>query len=811
MPISIETNGIIESDLSRRVELPSTVDAAEYDPTFEEFDDNGGGGGSISVQANAAELLGLDEIIQSPKKGGFSGESRGVYAAVRLDSSETTGRMASPVVSPRKSTSSFKKKLALGSPRDINAGGRSYDNINSAGQGRGSVRVISDFDAYFGKDNAPSNDDDSSVRDGNDYNARHRNGSSSANLAAPSNNEIQFLGPSQASSSIYHHRIKEISPQPSTISTKPTVMDPGSSFFLRESFQPVTERIDQQQLQHPMMRQAAFSEIFNLEQGGNAADSNAGIIAVNRGADGGHQSQSHAMRSNRPMKKMSLTSSQSPSSPLVVAASPKKKIEQHQLKLLEQEYQGVVVSPPSSPINVIEPNDQARVLQQRAQHQQQKHHSPSRSPQGGNAVSAIPAQRQRNNLSVSRIRKAPGTRSNLINESKPTRSFQRDVLARRQQRKNHVLKNAIAASSSSSSSSAKRGSPTGGGSKKLVKEITSGGKKKFSRSAEHKPQKQQQQPNSYSARHSKKSPRPLNSSPQNPSILMKAQIVHSLESNNGQPQHANGNGNGNGNPFDSLDEALRKHISPHKVSPVSSENIFASSQSARSRNGMSASTSDFEEAERLAQNLVSIQSPEKENKKKQPKYKPYTLAEYRKNKPEKYVELGKLQPDLQTEELIAKRAKAQRMKEFASNINRKNVRKMKVKPLSERVKEQREKIEIERTQQSARAAAMKYSEQVKRPVVPKKKKQGVALVKAKGGGAAHRGYDEFADSMYDDESVGFEGAIGLEGRDKHLGAPRPRYDRVLETNVDQVAMANLEAENESARLQVLRLKEQFGL
>ena len=49
--------------------------------------------------------------------------------------------------------------------------------------------------------------------------------------------------------------------------------------------------------------------------------------------------------------------------------------------------------------------------------------------------------------------------------------------------------------------------------------------------------------------------------------------------------------------------------------------------------------------------------------KKRRGYKPYTLADYKKhNKP---VELGKLPPDLQTPELVAKREKARKVKEVS--------------------------------------------------------------------------------------------------------------------------------------------------
>ncbi|CAM9383398.1 unnamed protein product [Ascophyllum nodosum] len=53
-------------------------------------------------------------------------------------------------------------------------------------------------------------------------------------------------------------------------------------------------------------------------------------------------------------------------------------------------------------------------------------------------------------------------------------------------------------------------------------------------------------------------------------------------------------------------------------------------------------------------------------------FKPCTLKEYRETKPFAYMELGKLQPDLNTEELVAKRANADRVKEFSVNLRQIN-------------------------------------------------------------------------------------------------------------------------------------------
>ncbi|KAH7465970.1 uncharacterized protein KRP23_11947 [Phytophthora ramorum] len=49
-------------------------------------------------------------------------------------------------------------------------------------------------------------------------------------------------------------------------------------------------------------------------------------------------------------------------------------------------------------------------------------------------------------------------------------------------------------------------------------------------------------------------------------------------------------------------------------------------------------------------------------------YEPCKLSQYKKEKPDGYYELGKLQPDLNTDELVGKRAKNERIKAFSQNL-----------------------------------------------------------------------------------------------------------------------------------------------
>lgn len=51
------------------------------------------------------------------------------------------------------------------------------------------------------------------------------------------------------------------------------------------------------------------------------------------------------------------------------------------------------------------------------------------------------------------------------------------------------------------------------------------------------------------------------------------------------------------------------------------------------------------------------------------KFEPYTLKQYKMIKPKEYIEFSKLQPDLNSDELRAKRANRERVKEFAKNLH----------------------------------------------------------------------------------------------------------------------------------------------
>lgn len=65
-------------------------------------------------------------------------------------------------------------------------------------------------------------------------------------------------------------------------------------------------------------------------------------------------------------------------------------------------------------------------------------------------------------------------------------------------------------------------------------------------------------------------------------------------------------------------------------------------------------------------------------------FQPYTLNQYRLVKPEKYYELGKLQPDLNREDLVAKRKNIDRVKEFSRKLRAVNAKELKTQPWKHR-------------------------------------------------------------------------------------------------------------------------------
>eukprot|EP00968_Pinguiococcus_pyrenoidosus_P007600 scaffold510_cov242-Pinguiococcus_pyrenoidosus.AAC.17 len=102
-------------------------------------------------------------------------------------------------------------------------------------------------------------------------------------------------------------------------------------------------------------------------------------------------------------------------------------------------------------------------------------------------------------------------------------------------------------------------------------------------------------------------------------------------------------------------------------------------------------------------------------------FRPYTLNEYRAVRPKEYVEVKPLPPDLENEELIAKRANYYRVKEFSSQLrefNKKVISSGPAVPLGTVPDQQRER------KPSAREKAIEFSRKVRPPKVKRKAELG---------------------------------------------------------------------------------------
>jgi len=157
--------------------------------------------------------------------------------------------------------------------------------------------------------------------------------------------------------------------------------------------------------------------------------------------------------------------------------------------------------------------------------------------------------------------------------------------------------------------------------------------------------------------------------------------------------------------------------------------------------------------------------------------RPYTLQEYKRIKPQGYVELGKLKPgkrfhlqlhifkacrwsvsnlipflifyivlDLNREELVAKRANHERIKEFSKNLQSFNKQVLLQQPKLPPSTEASSLVISKQLQESKRAKAVKFAKLIPKPKV-QRKVQNNSNWKISDGAADKGGYDE--DSEYD--------------------------------------------------------------
>ena len=101
-------------------------------------------------------------------------------------------------------------------------------------------------------------------------------------------------------------------------------------------------------------------------------------------------------------------------------------------------------------------------------------------------------------------------------------------------------------------------------------------------------------------------------------------------------------------------------------------------------------------------------------------FRPYTLKDYRGSRPQEYVELGKLPADLNTDELIAKRANKERIREFSRNLRTINASKIRRQACSTKTAPRtgesiRNEEKMLKQRNSARQKARDFARHIPRP------------------------------------------------------------------------------------------------
>ena len=99
-------------------------------------------------------------------------------------------------------------------------------------------------------------------------------------------------------------------------------------------------------------------------------------------------------------------------------------------------------------------------------------------------------------------------------------------------------------------------------------------------------------------------------------------------------------------------------------------------------------------------------------------YKPYTLQQYKIIKPKEYVEICNLKPDLNTDELRAKRANLERIKEFSKNLKSFNEKMIESQSRKPPTFSEASAIEISKKKEdSSRERALQFAKNIPRPKI----------------------------------------------------------------------------------------------
>lgn len=181
---------------------------------------------------------------------------------------------------------------------------------------------------------------------------------------------------------------------------------------------------------------------------------------------------------------------------------------------------------------------------------------------------------------------------------------------------------------------------------------------------------------------------------------------------------------------------------------------------------------------------------------KQPRaveYKPYTLGQYKQIKPKEYVEIEPhLKPDLTNDALLAKRANAERVKEFSKQLkefNRSSLQEQRKLPYSSEAVG----IEISKKKlESNRERALQFSKHIPKPKAKSTADVDVIVGTRKNTGRYGDDDDEDEDDRYDDSYV-------------------RATDKYGQTYESATRMQELQAKHNDNRRNIAAIKKSMGL
>eukprot|EP01038_Epipyxis_sp_PR26KG_P014997 gene14997-20174_t len=103
------------------------------------------------------------------------------------------------------------------------------------------------------------------------------------------------------------------------------------------------------------------------------------------------------------------------------------------------------------------------------------------------------------------------------------------------------------------------------------------------------------------------------------------------------------------------------------------------------------------------------------------KFKPYTLDQYNLIKPKEYIEIANIKPDLNTDELVAKRANMNRIKDFSNNLKSFNQVTLRNQQKLPAANEQNDMEIAKKKMDSKRLKAIEFAKNIPKPKIKNNK------------------------------------------------------------------------------------------